>query len=422
MFCTIFNFQTRSRMSDTSYAYNDGYYVTEDKTFNSEKEYYTKSENGYSKISDDVTEFEKDVTYYEYFEMYDESDLQLTISGLTDMEYITDYRKSGDMIYCESAVAKYGWKGATYNNTDLTVKENLILKGIIELKSMISPKRTIEVKAIDMHVINPDIKPIRIGEYVRVRSEPHNLDSYFLCTSIDLDLTNPENSVYTFGTTFDTLTGQQNKRIKTLNKSINSTYEKAEKLTDKEKQNSLMAGEALKKSVSAEKKADAAVINVYDEYAISNSQTEPPTIGWSTETPGIEEGKYAWRRVVTVYGDGHKEIGVPSLLTGSNGKDGEDGIVLKITSSKGTMFKNDNIQTVLSVSINKGSSRITTIEGLQQAFGESAHLQWGYQRSNDDTFTTMSNDDSRFSNNGFTFTVSPNDFDNKVSFSCDLVR
>lgn len=123
-----------------------------------------------------------------------------------------------------------------------------------------------------------------------------------------------------------------------------------------------------------------------------------------------------------MYGDGHKEIGVPSLLTGSNGKDGEDGIVLKITSSKGTMFKNDNIQTVLSVSINKGSSRITTIEGLQQAFGESAHLQWGYQQSNDDTFTTMSNDDSRFSNNGFTFTVSPNDFDNKVSFSCDLVR
>ena len=411
-----------AKMSDTSYSYNDGYYETSDTTFDENKEYYTKSDNGYSKISDDVTAFEKGVTYYEYYETYDESNLSLTIAGLDDKEYETDYRKSGDIIYCESAVQKYGWIGATYENSDITTKEALASRSIISLKSMISPITTIEIKAIDMHLINPGLKPIRIGEYVRVRSEPHNLDSYFLCTSIDLDLNEPENSLYTLGTTFDTLTGQQNKRIKLLNANINQTYEQAEKLTDTEKKNAQTANEALKKSNSAEKKADAAVVNVYDEYALSNSQTEPPKDGWSTETPGIEEGKYAWRRVVTVYGDGHKEIGAPSLLTGSNGKDGEDGIVLKITSSKGTMFKNDNIQTVLSVSINKGSSRITTIEGLQQAFGESAHLQWGYQRSNDDTFTTMSNDDPRFSDNGFTFTVSPNDFDNKVSFSCDLVR
>ena len=275
--------------------------------------------------SDNVTAFEKGVTYYEYYETYDESNLSLTIAGLDDKEYETDYRKSGDIIYCESAVQKYGWIGATYENTDITTKEALVSRGILNLKSMISPVTTIEVKAVDMHLINPDIKPIRIGEYVRVRSKPHNLDSYFLCTNIDLDLNEPANSVYTLGTTFDTLTGQQNKRIKLLNANINQTYEQAEKLTEKEKQNAQTAGEALKKSDSAEKKADTAVVTLYDEYAVSDSTSDPPQVGWGTDTPVWKEGTFIWRRVVSAYGDGHTEVGSPALMTGNTGAKGDKG-------------------------------------------------------------------------------------------------
>lgn len=314
-----------AKMSETGYPYDDGYYKTSDTTFNKDKEYYTKSENGYSKISDNVTAFEKGVTYYEYYETYDESNLSLTIAGLDDKEYETDYRKSGDIIYCESAVQKYGWIGATYENTDITTKEALVSRGILNLKSMISPVTTIEVKAVDMHLINPDIKPIRIGEYVRVRSKPHNLDSYFLCTNIDLDLNEPANSVYTLGTTFDTLTGQQNKRIKLLNANINQTYEQAEKLTEKEKQNAQTAGEALKKSDSAEKKADTAVVTLYDEYAVSDSTSDPPQVGWGTDTPVWKEGTFIWRRVVSAYGDGHTEVGSPALMTGNTGAKGDKG-------------------------------------------------------------------------------------------------
>lgn len=248
-----------ARMSETEYSYNDGYYKTTDTTFNKDKEYYTKSDSGYTKCSDDLKAFEKGVTYYEYFELFDESSLPLTIVGLDDKEYDTEgYRKSGDIIYCESAVQKYGWIGVKYENTDITTKEQLVSKSIVALKELISPKRTIEIKAVDMHLVNPEIKPIRIGEYVRVRSKPHNLDSYFLCTSIDLDLNSPENSLYTLGTTFDTLTGQQNKRIKLLNATINQTYEQAEKLTEKEKQNAQIASTAIKKANEANSKADEA--------------------------------------------------------------------------------------------------------------------------------------------------------------------
>lgn len=423
-----------SRMSDTEYSYNDGYYQTTDKTMSSEKEYYTKSDNGYTKVSDDVTSFEAGVTYYEYFELFDESSLSLTITGLEDKEYDTEgYRKSGDIIYCDSAVQKYGWIGVTYENTDLTTKEQLVSKSIIALKELISPKRTIEIKAIDMHLVNPELKPIRIGEYVRVRSKPHNLDSYFLCTSIDLDLNNPENSTYTLGTTFDTLTGQQNKRIKLLNATINQTYEQAEKLTEKEKQNAQSANEALKKSNTATETANDAkdtateaknntIVKVIDEYAVSDSTTDPPqTDEWSREPPAWEEGKFIWRRFIYVYGDGHEEIGNPALSTGGSGKDGEDAVTLRIESSRGTVFKNDQVSTVLSVVIYQGSKRITDSATLKSTFGNSAYLQWKWMRLDDETFGIISSGDPRFSDNGFRFTLSPDDVDTKVTFMCELI-
>lgn len=330
-----------AKMSETDYAYNDGYYQTSDTKMDPDKEYYTKSDSGYQKCGEDVTSFEKGVTYYEYFELYDESNLSLTIEDLDDGEYDADgYRKSGDIVYCESAVQKYGWIGAKYENSDITTKEQLVSKSIVALKELISPKRTIEVKAIDMHLVNKDLKPIRIGEYVRVRSTPHKLDSYFLCTSVELDLNNPQNSKYTFGTTFDTLTGQQNKRIKLLNDTINQTYEQAAKLTDQEKQNALSAGEALRRSKEAhstaneaKEAANAAVITLVDEYSVNDNSSVPPEEGWSVDTPEWSEGRYIWRRVVSTYGDGHSETGSPALMTGNPGSSGTS-VTIESTSIK----------------------------------------------------------------------------------------
>lgn len=422
-----------ARMSETSYSYNDGYYKTTDTVMNTDKDYYTWSENGYTKVGDDVTVFEPGITYYEYYELFDESNLSLTIVGTEDKEYDTGYKKSGDIIYCESAVQKYGWIGGTYENTDVTTKEQLIAKSIVALKNQISPKRTIEIKAVDMHLINPDMNPIRIGEYVRVRSKPHSLDSYFLCTSIDLDLNNPENSKYTLGTTFDTLTGQQNKRIKLLNETINQTYEKTEKLTEKEKQNALSANEALKRSNSASETAKDAkdtaneaksntIVKVIDQYAVSDSTTDPPqTDEWTTETPAWEEGKFIWRRFIYVYGDGHEEIGSPALSTGGSGRDGEDAVTLRIESSRGTVFKNDQVSTILSVVIYQGSNRITNSATLKTVFGNSAYIQWKWQRLDEETFGIILSGDSRFQDNGFRFVLSPDDVDTKVTFMCELI-
>lgn len=229
-------------MINTAYPYDAGYRETTDTAPVEGKIYYTLTENGYSQCSQDMTTFETGVTYYEYFEEYDESNQTLTLVGLDDGSYWDrDYVKKDDMIYCASAVEKYGMIGMKYENMEIVTKEELEVYGIVALKGRIAPKRTIEIKAVDMHLINPDIKPIQIGEYVRVRSKPHDLDSYFLCASISLDLNNPGNSVYTLGTTYDTLTGQQNKRINALNATINKQVEKAQALTNKAKETAQMA-------------------------------------------------------------------------------------------------------------------------------------------------------------------------------------
>lgn len=209
-----------------TYYEQEKYYVeTKDTIPSDDKDYYYIDWGSYSSTGD-LGRFKKHETYYEYNEEEDESDLHLTIEGLTDTRYDTDYVKSGDKIYCVSAVNKYGWIGMKYEDSELTAKADLALAGLIALKEKTSPKRTIEIKAVDMHLVNPDIKPIRIGEYVRVRSAPHKLDSYFLCSSIDLDLNNPENSIYTLRTTYDTFTGQKNAKINMLNSTINKDIER----------------------------------------------------------------------------------------------------------------------------------------------------------------------------------------------------
>ena len=219
----------------------ENFVVTSDTTPNSSKKYYIRS-NIYSICPDDISAFESGTTYYEYNEANDESRLLLTLNGYPD-NYLnsTKYINKGDLIYSVNGVKKYGWIGKTVQNAAIATKKELYQQGLIELINAESPKRTIEIKAVDMHFVNPDIKPIKIGEYVRVRSTPHNLDSYFLCREISLDLNNPENSTYILGSTYDTLTGEQNKRAKELNSKLNKQYDSAYAISEEAKESAIKA-------------------------------------------------------------------------------------------------------------------------------------------------------------------------------------
>lgn len=104
-----------------------------------------------------------------------------------------------------------------------------------------------------------------------------------------------------------------------------------------------------------------------------------------------------------------------------DGKDGENATLLRIESSRGTVFKNDAVSTVLSVVLYHGGQRIDNHETMKSVFGSGAYLQWYWQRLDDDKYGMISSSDSRFGNNGFTFTLSPEDVDTKVTFMCELI-
>ena len=95
--------------------------------------------------------------------------------------------------------------------------------------------------------------------------------------------------------------------------------------------------------------------------------------------------------------------------------------LLRIESSRGTVFKNDQVSTVLSAVIYHGTKRITDYETMKSVFGSGAYLQWKWQRLDEESYGIISASDTRFSDNGFKFTLSPEDVDTKVTFMCELI-
>nr|DAW17290.1 MAG TPA: hypothetical protein [Caudoviricetes sp.] len=95
--------------------------------------------------------------------------------------------------------------------------------------------------------------------------------------------------------------------------------------------------------------------------------------------------------------------------------------LLRIESSRGTVFKNNAISTVLSVVVYHGKDRITDIDKLHEVYGNTAYIQWKWQRLDEETYGIISSADSRMGNGGFSFTLSPNDVDTKVTFMCELI-
>ena len=143
--------------------------------------------------------------------------------GVTSVD--GDYVKKGDVIYCQSAVDRYGYKEYNWEENDTTNKQELLEKAVADLKKKVDPKLTIEVKAVDMALFTKGYDHLECGQVARVRSRPHGIDEYLLVSSMDIDLQDPSQTKYTLGQAFDSLTGEQSSFVKSLNAGINSSLD-----------------------------------------------------------------------------------------------------------------------------------------------------------------------------------------------------
>lgn len=95
---------------------------------------------------------------------------------------------------------------------------------------------------------------------------------------------------------------------------------------------------------------------------------------------------------------------------------------LSIESSRGNIFKNDSQAMVLTAVIYHGTERITSIARLKTVFGNSTvSVRWSMQKFNETSFIVISANDSRIGSDGFTFSLTPDDIENKVTLKCEFI-
>lgn len=189
---------------DTIYEYVGGQYI------------WTRTVENYS---DGASTTSYDVEY--------QTDFNIVIDDYTDGELAAypGFYKDGDVIYNEESLEEYGYKEYSFSDSDITDIDTLIEKAVADLKKVKDPEITVDVNAVDLALYMDGYEHLKVGQGVRVRSEPHDIDEYLVVSSISLDLQDPSQSEYVLGKEYDTLTGETSNFIQTLNSSISVAYD-----------------------------------------------------------------------------------------------------------------------------------------------------------------------------------------------------
>ncbi|MEE1493652.1 MAG: phage tail spike protein [Anaerostipes hadrus] len=155
-----------------------------------------------------------------------------------------------DYVYNQDAVNLYGWIYDKVDFPEVYDPDKLLEEVNKYLQKCINLAITIELTAVDLHMIDVDINAIRLGDLVPCISTQHGIMStfgdvstYYLVSKYELDLENPANNKITLGRTIssltDTVAGTNNVKgmIQTL---------------------SVASSEAIAKAAAAEKNAENA--------------------------------------------------------------------------------------------------------------------------------------------------------------------
>lgn len=120
----------------------------------------------------------------------DEDGNVLTIKSVNDGK---DYLESHE------AIALYGRRETVVEFSDVTLASNLKTKGEEHLQSTIEESLTIEMKAVDLSLINHNIQAFRMYDWVKVISKPHSIIKSFLLKKMEINLIDPTDSYIQLG-------------------------------------------------------------------------------------------------------------------------------------------------------------------------------------------------------------------------------
>lgn len=176
--------------------------------------YVSKTDSGYllnytddyTKVNSQVLEFSKNIIDLNKAESGTEIATRIVPLGASiddSEERITIKEINDNKIYVEdqSAINEFGVITKVLDLSEETDPNVLLKKAQKELSDKKKTKTTIELNAVDLNLVSSDFEKIRVNENIRVKSEPNNIDEYFLVSKTQTDFLNPENNKVTLGKT-----------------------------------------------------------------------------------------------------------------------------------------------------------------------------------------------------------------------------
>lgn len=125
------------------------------------------------------------------------TDVRLTIETVNDdKDYLID----------DTSAAIYGNIFEVVIWDDVTVASNLLTKAQAWLADNVSFLVTLDLSAVDLNATDAEIENFKIGEYIRIKSEPHGINNLYLLKKIALDIENPSKTIIQLGESYKSLT------------------------------------------------------------------------------------------------------------------------------------------------------------------------------------------------------------------------
>ncbi len=167
----------------------------------------------YGKVSNQVIRFGENLLDLKKYTKAENIKTAIIPLGANGQTKITNINGGKDYVYNQEAVALYGWIFEKVDFPDVVDAQTLLAKAQEYLKTCVNLAITIELTAVDLHMIDVDINAIRLGDLVPCVSQQHGLlstmgdvSTYYLVSKYEIDLENPANNKIVLGRTISSLT------------------------------------------------------------------------------------------------------------------------------------------------------------------------------------------------------------------------
>lgn len=257
-----------------------------------------------------------------------------------------------DYIYDADAVEKWGWIYKVVVHDDITLVENLLRAGYADLESAKYLQGSIEVDAVDLHLVDSSVERIKLGDMILFSAPGSATPISMLVSEIDLPVDEPGDATYTLGTSYRTMTEQQVDARKDLGEQLELVQDETNKRTDKVRQ------ELTDYKVDARKDMDSITASVTETRTELTTTTENvyDALGRLQDTAvSTEELERVKQLLITQWSDQleYRFTQVTNLIDSTNGTIAENQRLLeqyiRFEGARITLGRSDSaIQAVLS--------------------------------------------------------------------------